>query len=244
MAKWIYDDTIKMQAHFYQTSDGDETTRDDLLLEMRLGYPIYMIYLGPGSVKLAFAVQAFSYDGEAMGAVVQWCRANDRLDEINEDVECEECVIQVPREGGGWQRDAVQMYRTEHVAAEGEIIGYEDHQWVVPREAAGKHLWMCPKCDSVVTEPVDFKQPEWFSEQVPKSVLETVWVLERPFQAKRVGIWSATVQRLDNEEPIKWVHIDELEDILSEGQMKDLRSVYEVVTDNQKIKELIDELSL
>jgi hypothetical protein len=217
----LFDDTIKMNAHFYLTSDGDETTRDDLLREMRDGYPIYMVYLGGGYVPLKLAVEAFTGEHETWEAAQEWARKADRLDEIGEDVECQRCDPSKESHDGKWVAKLPQMY------------------WTVNKNDEDVHIWVCPECLWECPQPESYGEVELVIQQVPKSILEKAWVLERPLQSNRVGIWPAPAKHLDMDFPIKWVGIDDLVDILSEDQISDLRSVYEVVTDNPKIGELI-----
>lgn len=220
MGMKLFKDTKTMNAMFYLTSDGDETARDDVLREMRDGYPIYMVYLGGGYVPLTLAVEAFVHEGEAWEAVQEWARKADRLDEIGEDVECPHCEIDKVLSSGEHYKGQLQMYWRSKIGS-------------------GPSIWQCPSCDWTCEEPAGYGEVELVIQEVPKSVLETAWVLARPFQGERVGIWKATVQRLDKEEPLVWVTMDQLEPIISYDHLLDLNSVYEVVTDNLAIKELI-----
>lgn len=217
----LFEQTKNMDAHYYLTSDGDETTRDDLLREMRNSYPIYMIYLGPGYVPLKLAVQAFTGEQEAWEAAQEWARKADRLDEIGEDVECAECETRPCEDTGG----NVAMYATWM-------------HWYHERKD-GVSVWKCPECGWMCEEPDSFGEVEGTVQQVPESLLETAWFIENTGIEQKIAIWKATIEFPASCSASAYVTLDELESILSEEQMDDLRSVYEVVTDNPKIKELI-----
>jgi len=216
----LFDDTIKMDAHLYLTSDGDVTTRDDLLREMRDSYPIYMVYLGGGFVPLKLAVQAFTCEGNAWEAVQERARKADRLDEIGEDVECPECAHDEYDDAGMGHEVMTQMH------------------WTVNKNDEGVNIWVCPQCLWECAQPDSYGQVEVVIQQVPRSLLETAWVLTRPFQGASVDIFPATTQHIEGKLPLASVSQETLESILSEEQMNDLHSVYEVVTDSSKAGEL------
>jgi rubredoxin len=195
-----------MNAMFYLDCDGKETTRDYLLEQLWNGYKVYLVYLGGGYVPLTLAVEAFAHDGEAWEAVQGWARANGRLDEIGEDVECPKCGVQMFYSGN-------------------QIYG---------------DMWQCPECALSVPQPESYGEVELVIQEVPRNLLETAWVLKRDYDDEPVYIWPATVEDLDREPPVAQATINQLINIMPEAQVKEIEDNWHVVTDNKKIKELVD----
>lgn len=85
----LFKDTLNADAIHYLDQNGLELERQTwlnyyLALHIHNFYSAYMLYVGPGYVKLTFAVIAKSVE-EASEVMEEWCRDNDKLDEIAED---------------------------------------------------------------------------------------------------------------------------------------------------------------
>ena len=87
MSKHLFKDTKECNASLYLDYVGYEITRDELLLAILNGDKAAMLYVGGGYVPLTVAVVVMAHDDicEACSTFEDWCRKNDRLDEIGED---------------------------------------------------------------------------------------------------------------------------------------------------------------
>lgn len=81
-----FKDTNQINAMFYLDDSGQEMERQYFLKELVEddGQKGFMLYVGGGYVPLSVAVIHWN-ESDAVGTFEEWCRNNDRLDEIGED---------------------------------------------------------------------------------------------------------------------------------------------------------------
>lgn len=94
-----FQDTLTANAHHYLDSSGNELTRAEFLADNAEWHGV-MLYVGGGYCPLQIAVltnDARGFHSLDVGAAVstfeEWARNNSRMDEIGEDVPCDDPVF-------------------------------------------------------------------------------------------------------------------------------------------------------
>ena len=76
----------EVDAYYYLDEWGHEIEREEFVEQIEAGYNTGLVlHVGSGFVKLRMAILTFGRDdSSAERAFQDWCRRNDRQDEINE----------------------------------------------------------------------------------------------------------------------------------------------------------------
>jgi hypothetical protein len=90
----MYTDTKTATASFYFDDSGKELHKEDWIKEYfiafhQYGQHGYMLYIGDGFVPLTAAVIAYN-ESDAVETFEEWCRNNNRTDEIGEGEDYQE----------------------------------------------------------------------------------------------------------------------------------------------------------